>query len=64
MNATPANVSSSGDGPLPPPPLDAMGHANTETVVENFVISCMAICVTMFCYSLGYTLYLWLVSDH
>lgn len=63
MNATPVNASDSSDRP-PASPLDTLGHANTEAFVESFVIYCMAICVCMFGYSLGYVLYLWCVGEH
>ena len=65
MNATPANVSSPASSDRPPPSaLNTISHADTEAVVKSFVIYCMAICVVMFCYSLGYALYLWCVGEH
>lgn len=65
MNATPvANINSSCDGPPLSPLEDTMGHAHSETLVENFVYMCLALCVTMFCYSLGYALYLWFIDEH
>jgi len=65
MNTSPTHVGSPGtsDKP-PPPPLETMGHVNTEAVVESFVIYCMAICLCMFAYSLGYALYLWCMGEH
>ena len=47
----------------PPAPLETMGHVNTEDVMESFVIYCMAICLVMFAYSLGYALYLWCMGE-